>query len=340
MTCETILIYNPVLCKFSCQYAFKIQLKLMKQLQTRLTLIIFSIFFAGWIICGLSIWGLEYNGARKDIVRKAVLLLDTAAAARDYTSTQIQPQFALLTEDKSSQNISKSAEKNQEVPDFNRVTVPSYAAQQILNQLGKSKENKGYTYRESAINPTNRKDLAVGWEVEIIEYFAKNPNIKQKIGERLDLISGQKTLYMAKPIQITNSSCLVCHSKPENAPPSLIKTYGSENGFGWKLNEIVGTRIISVPTVVQYQEAQKSVGSYLLAIASVFLVAYTTVLLIVQKWITKPLDTITHLLEEISLHQLEESQLPEDKSNSLNPLNRAINRLLISLNKALEAPEK
>ncbi|MEY3332939.1 MAG: hypothetical protein RLZZ176_1239, partial [Cyanobacteriota bacterium] len=180
----------------------------------------------------------------------------------------------------------------------------------------------------------------VGWEVEIIEYFAKNPNIKEKIGERLDLISGQKTLYMAKPIQITKSSCLTCHGKPENAPPSLIKTYGSENGFGWKLNEIVGTRIISVPTVVQYQEAQKSVGSYLLAIASVFLVAYTTVLLIIQKWITKPLDTITQLLEEISLHQLERSQLPEDKSNSLSPLNKAINRLLISLNKALEADKK
>lgn len=312
----------------------------MKELQTRLTLIIFSIFLAGWIICGWSIWSLEYNGAKKDIISTATLLLDTAKVVRDYTSTKIEPQFALLTQDKSPQNVSKSADKNQEVPDFNRVTVPSYAAQQILNQLGERKENKGYSYRESAINPTNRKDLAVGWEVEIIEYFAKNPNIKEKIGERLDLISGQKTLYMAKPIQITNSSCLVCHSKPENAPPSMIKTYGSENGFGWKLNEIVGTRIISVPTVVQYHEAQKSVGSYLLAIASVFLVAYTTVLLIVQKWITKPLDTITHLLEEISLHQLEESQLPEDKSNSLNPLNKAINRLLISLNKALEAPKK
>ena len=312
----------------------------MKQLQTRLTIIIFGIFFTGWIICGLSIWGLEYSGARKDIIRKATLLLETAAATRDYTSNQVQPQFALLTEDKSRENVLNLADRNQEVPEFSKITVPSYAAQQILNQLGETKENKGYTYRENAINPTNRKDLAVGWEVEIIEYFAKNPNIKEKIGERLDLISGQKTLYMAKPIQITKSSCLVCHGKPENAPPSLIKTYGSENGFGWKLNEIVGTRIISVPTVVQYQEAQKSVGSYLLAIASVFLVAYTTVLLIVQKWITKPLDTITQLLEEISLHQLERSQLPEDKSNSLSPLNKAINRLLISLNKALEADKK
>ncbi|MFM7365198.1 MAG: DUF3365 domain-containing protein [Cuspidothrix sp.] len=313
---------------------------LMKQLQTRLTLIMFSIFFAGWTICGLSIWGLEYNDAKKEIIRKATLLLDTAAATRDYTSTQVVPQFSLLTQEQSSQNVSKSADKNQEVPEFNKVTVPSYAAQQILNQLGKSKENKGYTYRESAINPTNRKDLAVGWEVEIIDYFAKNPNIKDKIGERLDVISGHKTLYIAKPIKITKSSCLVCHSKPENAPPSLIKTYGSENGFGWKMNEIVGTRIISVPTSVQYQEAQNSVGSYLLAIASVFLIAYTTVVLVIQKWIIRPLDGITHLVEEISLHQLEMSQLPEDKSNSLNPLNKAINRLLISLNKALEAPKK
>lgn len=309
----------------------------MKQLQTRLTLVIFTIFFAGWIICGLSIWGLEYNNARKDIIRTAELLLDTAAATRDYTSTKIQPKFALLTK---ADTYRESKSTKEEVTDFNKLTVPSYAAQQILNQLEKSKQNKGYSYRESAVNPTNRKDLATNWEVEIIRYFGKNPKALEKIGERFDLISGQKTLYVAQPIQIKKPSCLSCHSKPENAPPSLIKTYGSENGFNWKLNEVVGTRIISVPTIVQYQEARKSVWSYLLAIASVFLVAYTAVLLIIQQWITKPLDTITHLLEEVSLHQIEGSQLPEDNSSSLGKLNRAINRLLISLNKALEAVKK
>ncbi|MEY3255238.1 MAG: hypothetical protein RLZZ29_369, partial [Cyanobacteriota bacterium] len=132
----------------------------------------------------------------------------------------------------------------------------------------------------------------------------------------------------------------VCHSTPERAPASLIKTYGSENGFGWKLNEVVGARVISVPSIVQYNEARRSIGSYLLAIASIFLVAYTAVIVIIYRSVTKPLDFITHLLEEVSLHQTEGAQLPEDKSNPLNNLNRSINRLLISLNKALKSPQQ
>lgn len=308
----------------------------MKQLQTRLILVIFTIFFVGWIICGSSIWGLEYNKARKDITRTAQVLLDTARATRDYTSNQIAPQFALLTKTQSSGIPDNSKSK----AEFNKVTAPSYAAHQILNQLEKNKENSGYSYRESAINPTNRKDLATPWEIEIINYFAKNPQAPPKIGERLDVITHQKTLYVAEPIQILNQSCLVCHGRPENAPPDLINTYGSEHGFGWKLNDVIGARIISIPTIIQYQEAEKSIGSYLLAIASVFLVAYTAVLVIMQYWITIPLSGIMHLLEEISLHKLEGSQLPEDSSNALNPLNRAINRLIISLNKALEGENK
>jgi methyl-accepting chemotaxis protein len=322
----------------------------MKQLQTRLVFIIFSIFFTGWLICGLSIWSLEFNKAKRDILRTAGILLDTAAAVRDYTSNQVQPQFDLIeaglkvpVADQAVQGGNNQAQgyqptEEKEVPEFNRVTVPSYAAQQVLNQLEKNKI--GYSYRETAINPTNRKDLAAPWELEIINYFAANPKAPPKMGERFDTLTKQKTYYIAKPIQITKESCLVCHSTPERAPASLIKTYGSENGFGWKLNEVVGARVISVPSIVQYNEARRSIGSYLLAIASIFLVAYTAVIVIIYRSVTKPLDFITHLLEEVSLHQTEGAQLPEDKSNPLNNLNRSINRLLISLNKALKSPQQ
>jgi len=68
----------------------------MKELQTRLTLIIFSIFLAGWIICGWSIWSLEYNGAKKDIISTATLLLDTANVVRDYTSTKLNLNLLCL----------------------------------------------------------------------------------------------------------------------------------------------------------------------------------------------------------------------------------------------------
>jgi hypothetical protein len=302
----------------------------MKRLQARLIFVLFLIFLVGWLICALSIWSLEFSKARKDVIRTGELLLDTAAAVRSYTSSEVGPLFA---------GFDKSLSTGKGTLEFNKHTVPSYAAQEILGQLEESKYGKGYRYRETAVNPTSRKDLPEPWELEVINYFISNPEAPPRIGTRFEEAINQKTYYIATPVQIKKPSCLVCHSSPDKAPASLIRTYGSENGFGWKLNEVVGARIVSVPTSVQYREAWKSAGSYLLAMASIFLVAYTATLFIVERWVTKPLSLVTQLLEEVSLHQSEGARLPEDLSNPLYPLNRSINRLLISLHKTMGSPK-
>jgi len=297
------------------------------KLQTRLTIVIFTIFFAGWIIAGLSAFALEQKTAHENSIHKAELLLSVASATRDYTSKQINPLIASLVE-------------GQKTEQFYPQAVPSYASQQILLGLSQSSESyKNYIYAERALNPTNPNDLAEGWQVELIQHFIQNPDVSQKIGQRLDA-SDQETIYVAQPIRIDSPSCLDCHSTPERAPVSMIKAYGTAHGFNWKLNEVIGTRIVSVPTDLHKKQAQASVLSSLLLIASVFLIAYAAVLVIVQRWIVKPLDAISHQVEEISLHQVEMSQLPENDSDSLSQLNRSINRLLISLNKALEAAKK
>jgi hypothetical protein len=298
----------------------------MKQLQTKLVFVMFFIFLVGWSICALSIWSLEFGNARKDVIRTGELLLDTAAAVRSHTANELGPLFS---------GFYKSLSTGKGTLEFNKNTVPSYVAQEILGELQESKHGKGYRYRETAINPTSRKDLPEPWELELINYFVSNPEAPPRIGTRFDEMINQKTYYVATPVQIKKPSCLVCHSSPDKAPASLISTYGSENGFGWKLNEVVGARIISVPASVQYSEAWKSAASYLLAMASIFLVAYTATLFIVYRWVTKPLDLVTQLLEEVSLHQVEGARLPEDSSSPLYQLNRAINRLLISLYKTL-----
>jgi hypothetical protein len=51
-------------------------------------------------------------------------------------------------------------------------------------------------------------------------------------------------------VTITDQACLTCHSTAAAAPAALIQTYGSANGFGWKLNETIGAQILSVPNQV------------------------------------------------------------------------------------------
>ena len=68
------------------------------KLQTRLAIVIFTIFFTGWIIAGLSAFALEQKTAHQNSIKSAKLLLSVATATRDYTSTQINPLIASLVE--------------------------------------------------------------------------------------------------------------------------------------------------------------------------------------------------------------------------------------------------
>ena len=77
------------------------------------------------------------------------------------------------------------------------------------------------------------------------------------IGER-ETPTG-RALYLARPIQISNAACLVCHSTIEVAPKTMLDLYGSANGFGWKFNEVIGAQVVSVPMSVPIERAQRHV---------------------------------------------------------------------------------
>lgn len=291
------------------------------KLQYRLAIVILVIFLGGWIVAGASAFILEKQDARANIVNTARILLSTAISARNYTTEQIEPLTI-----------------NPEDNGFVRETVPSFAAQELFARL--NEDYPGYSYSERALNPTNPKDLAEAWQVELIQYFIQNPDVKEVVDERVTR-GGQSTLFVAEPIRVNSKSCLECHSTPDIAPPGLVETYGRSNGFGWELNETIGTRIISVPTDIQNRRAISSVFSYLVLIAGIFLLAYAAVSIIIRQWLTVPLDKITQLVEEVSLREFEiESQLPEHRSDTIGRLNRSINRLVTTLNKALLSKEK
>lgn len=97
-------------------------------------------------------------------------------------------------------------------------------------------------YVREYTNQSNADDF----ETEIVNRFRlSESNTKPVSGYRTLL--GTKLYYTAKPFSINDKSCLGCHSTPEEAPKSQLATYGAKNGFGWKLNEILGIQITYIP---------------------------------------------------------------------------------------------
>jgi protein-histidine pros-kinase len=189
--------------------------------------------------------------ARQQVLHQAQLMMQAALAMRDYTTDQIKPIRSLRT-----------------ASEFHPQWIPAYAAGQIFGYLrGKYPE---YTYREAALNPTNKRDAAVDWEADIINAFRNNANLHELSGER-NTPTG-RSMYLAHPIAAAGS-CLECHSTPAAAPPKMIAQYGGDNGFGWRLNEVVAAQIVSVPFSAATDLANNALRALITALLVMALVA-------------------------------------------------------------------
>ncbi|MBV9733362.1 MAG: DUF3365 domain-containing protein [Verrucomicrobia bacterium] len=136
--------------------------------------------------------------------------------------------------------------------EFHPQSVPAFAATEIFGYLREKFPN--YFYKEATLNPTNPRDRATDWETDIVNQFRSDTGHSEMSAAR-DTPNGI-SLFLARPITVNNVSCLECHSTADKAPVEMIKLYGTANGFDWKLNDIIGAQVVSVPLAVPLQAAQ------------------------------------------------------------------------------------
>jgi Protein of unknown function (DUF3365) len=188
--------------------------------------------------------------ARAEVLEKARIMMEAAAGIRAYTSNEIAPLLKAGT----------GGEK------FHPQTVPAYAATKNFALL--ANKFRDYAYREAALNPINQANLAVDWEAEIINDFRRNPDRKELITERET--EGGRVLNLSHPIA-SGGPCLACHGTADQAPAPMIAAYGTQHGFGWKLDEIVGAQIVSVPMAVALGQAARVRNVFIDVLVGVFL---------------------------------------------------------------------
>jgi protein-histidine pros-kinase len=157
------------------------------------------------------------------------------------------------------------------------------------------------------------------------------------VGER-DTPTG-RSLYIARPMQIGNPACLTCHSTPDAAPVSMIKLYGSANGFGWKLNEIIGAQIVSVPTTVPFRNAQTTFYTFMASLVAIFAVVFVVLNVMLSWLIIRPISQMSSAADQVSTGNFEVAELPETGKDEIALLGRAFNRMRRSLHKAMQMIE-
>jgi HAMP domain-containing protein len=292
------------------------------QLNQKFNLLLLTVFLIVAIVGGVAFSAILGRNTEQHVSTNANLLLQTMLSVRQYTLDQITPELAPRLETET---------------EFLPQTIPGYSAREVFEDLRKNSEYSNFFYKEATLNPTNLRDKADSFETDLVKDFQTNSALKETHGYRST--PAGELFYIARPITIAKESCLRCHSTPEAAPKSLIATYGSANGFGWKLNEIVGAQIISVPASLVANSTQRDFLQLMGIIATAFVSIFLLINFLLKYTVIRPLNQMAKVANEVSLGnmQIEFERVTNDE---IGKLAGAFNRLKTSLVMAMNMLER
>ncbi|MCB9111333.1 MAG: DUF3365 domain-containing protein [Anaerolineales bacterium] len=261
-------------------------------LSTRFTLILSGVFLVGIALSGVIYWNTLQNRAQDEITSQGLLLIETMNAVRGYTTQHVRPLLA----DQLDTN-----------PEFVSETVPAFSARTVFQNFRDQLDYSTYFYKEAALNPTNPLDKADDFEADMLSKLASGEATGEMSGYRE--LDGQRLFYIARPLTIGSDSCLQCHSTPDEAPASLIATYGDQGGFGWELGQIIAVQVIYVPAGEVFNAALKNFT----LVMAVFIVTFALVILLInyllKRYVIQPVYVLSGLADKISADENFSSEL-------------------------------
>lgn len=285
------------------------------KLLVKINLVLLLVFAIGLAATGYVCNRLLRQNAKAEIMENARIMMEAAIAVRTYTSSQIKPLL-----------------ETQMKYTFLPQSVPAYSANSYFSQL--QKKFPDYTYKEATLNPTNPVNRATDWEADVVEEFRKSPGKTEIVGER-DTPNG-RSLYIARPMKVSTPACLNCHDTAEGAPRTMVEKYGSANGFGWKLNDILTAQIVSVPTTLPLQRASGVFKTFMLSLTAVFGVLLIAINGLLIFLVVRPVNRLSSMASSVSLGNSNISEFPVSGKDEIAELSQSFNRMGRSLVEAMK----
>src|SRR5262249_48925464 len=118
----------------------------------KFNLALIGIFVIGFVLVALVLYRVLEANAREEALQNARIMMEAASSIRNYTNTQIKPLLETQLKYK-----------------FLPQSVPAFSATEQFNDL--RKKYPEYFYKEATLNPTNPRDHATDWEVDVVNQF-------------------------------------------------------------------------------------------------------------------------------------------------------------------------
>jgi protein-histidine pros-kinase len=288
-------------------------------LRSKFNLALGIAFIIGFAGAGVLLQRLFIENAREQVLQEARIMMSFADGVSQFTNDQIDPLVVA-----------------QNATHFIAASVPFFVAKATFKTV--QARFPDFSYREPTLNPTNPNDRPADWERDIINTFRDDTKRTELVGER-DTPTGP-SLSLARPIAVDSPDCLSCHSTPAAAPASLIATYGSANGFGWKLHEIVGAQVVSVPMALPMAQAYRIFMTFMAILLAIFVLIAVILNVLLHYMVIRPVVTVSRIASAVSLGETDVEEYQKPGNDEIAVLSASFNRMRRSLDSAMTMLER
>lgn len=262
-------------------------------LQTKFLIGLAGILIVFSAIASTAIYFQSKNNLEEDAFRRAELVMAAMEANRSYVRDVLRPKM-YETIDKDNFIIEAMSS--------------SYISRAVMDRF--QKKLSDFSYRRVAVNARNPDFDANEQELKMIQYFNDNPDQTEWHG----IISHDEHRYFMHFTPITfSSSCFRCHGNPDNAPQTIIDSYGAERGFFRKTGTVLGVISVGLPVEMSLVKIKEIAISVFISIFPSIILLYAIISVFFNRIIVQNLKNLigifrTTLKDEKSIHLLEKSQ--------------------------------
>ena len=193
-----------------------------------------------------------------------------------------------------------------------------------------------YIYRQPTLNPLNPINLADEFETSLIERLQINPDLEEIAGYRQR--NGKEQYYVARPIK-TQQACLQCHGRPDDAPAAITERYGRENGYHWRVGDIVSALMVYVPTTDLRKTQALITRSIFGTFGLLLLVLAALVCTLFDRLIYRRINCLGQAIKQRAVDPDSTLRLKDTSADEIGVISRQFNYMADSLEQAYQVLE-
>lgn len=276
----------------------------------RFGLILFMILIITLPLVIVTMHYFFYENAKREVEEKAVLAMSSMLAIKKYIGSELRPTIQKTIPGKF----------------VLEGTSGFYIIRKISYHLQKFQPD--YIYKQATDNPLTPVNRADYFEEKLLRKFQMDPDLKDQRGLKTE--GGPPFYYIATPVRVDRKGCMKCHGDKTKAPKPILAKYGTESGYGYKMNTVVGTNIIYVPASVPLSIAYRSTAMVAVVFVALFFILFVIINTLIRRSIIRPIESFVDVADQVSKGKFD-NKFEIDTKDELRTLADAFTRLKTSL---------